>query len=434
MRRKKTTAVEHDEDHLALARLSLSSLLTDTRVPDEVREGLKHDYAEVEAMLDRLEHEHLHIAVFGRVSVGKSALLNALLGESRFETGVLHGQTRSADRTRWTEYEAGGVFLTDTPGINEVEGEERERLAHDVAGRSDLVLFVADGDLTGAELDALKAVCAVQRPVILVLNKTDRYTAGERQTLTQTLIQRTEGLVAPENVVTAAANPAPQVVLTRLSDGTEKESVRPRAPDVSALRERLWEIIESEGKTLIAMNASLFAGELSDRVGQKILLARREIGSGIIRLYCMGKGLAVALNPVPVSDLVAAAVIDVSMVAHLSKIYGLPMTRSEASRLVRAISGQMVILAGTIWAVHFASSALKLGSAGLSTVATAAAQGAVAWYGTLVVGNAAEAYLAAGKSWGDTGPKKVVQEILDTLDRDSILQSARSELMNRLRS
>jgi len=31
--------------------------------------------------------------------------------------------------------------LLNTPGINEIEGEEREQMAHDVASRADLLLF-----------------------------------------------------------------------------------------------------------------------------------------------------------------------------------------------------------------------------------------------------------------------------------------------------
>ena len=69
-----------DGKHLALARESLRELLEDRRVPAEVRETLADDFAQVQAMLERLEHGQIHIAAFGRVSVGKSATLNALLG------------------------------------------------------------------------------------------------------------------------------------------------------------------------------------------------------------------------------------------------------------------------------------------------------------------------------------------------------------------
>ena len=67
-----------------LARESLRELIDDSRLPPGVRDSLAHDYAAVEAMLDKLEHGHLHLAVFGRVSTGKSSLLNALIGEERF--------------------------------------------------------------------------------------------------------------------------------------------------------------------------------------------------------------------------------------------------------------------------------------------------------------------------------------------------------------
>ena len=87
---------------------------------------------------------------------------------------------------------------------------------------------------------------------------------------------------------------------------------------------------------------------------------------------------------------------------------------------------------GTVWAVHLVSSALKVGTGGLSTLVTASAQGAIAWYSTYVVGKVADQYLAQGKSWGDGGPKQVVQDILDSLDRDSVLAEAREEIRARL--
>jgi hypothetical protein len=94
----------------------------------------------------------------------------------------------------------------------------------------------------------------------------------------------------------------------------------------------------------------------------------------------------------------------------------------------------MTLFMGTVWGVHLVSSALKLGTGGLSTVLTGTAQGAVAYYATYVVGQAAEAYLAHGKSWGETGPKHVIRGILDGIDRDSILAQARADIAGRLRS
>ncbi len=422
------------DSNIELAKESLTQLLDDNRVPDTVRSALREDYQQIRSMLEKLEKGHLHIAVFGRVSVGKSSVLNALLGKQVFSVSVLHGETKTEGKAEWDEVDAGGIYLIDTPGINEIDGEERERLAHEVANRSDLLLFVVDSDLTDVELKALKTVAETQRPIILVVNKADQYSEDEILQLRTIIRKRVSGIIAPENIVFTAAAPSKQTVIYVDEDGNEHETVRQRPVDIINLKSRLWDIIEAEGKTLSALNASLFAGNLSEQLGEKLLAARKELGEKTIHLYCVGKGIAVALNPVPVADLLAAAAIDISMVIHLSRIYGLPMSKSEAGDLVKTIAAQMLALYATFWAIHFASSALKIGTAGLSTVVTGIAQGAVAWYGTLIVGRVAEEYLAKGKSWGGGGPKLIVQNILDSLDRDSVMSEAKEEIVKYLKS
>jgi len=431
---KKSTEEVGDDGagHLSLARESLRDLINDARLPDGVRESLAHDYYAVQSMLDKLEHGHLHLSAFGRVSTGKSSLLNALIGEERFSVSPVHGETKHSEIQAWNELEAGGVYLIDTPGLDEAGGEDRESLAKEVAGRSDLVIFVIDGDITDTELAALKAAIAEGRPILLALNKSDLYTSAELDALLLSVRDKTDGIIDPLHVIAVAAHPRPQLVLEIDEDGSERELQRQRDPDIAALRLKLWEILEAEGKTLAALNASLFAADLSDQVGRRILAARRELGEKMVRTYCVAKGIAVAFNPVPVADLFAAAFIDVGMVVHLSKVYDLPFNQKEAGSIVKVIMAESAALMGTVWALHFVSSALKVGTVGLSTILTAGAQGAIAYYSTYLVGQAAAEYLAAGKSWGDGGPKLVVKQILDSLDRDTVLRDAKREIQARL--
>jgi len=425
---------EREDDHLTLARESLRELIDDTRLPAGVRESLAQDYKAVQAMLDKLEYGHIHLAVFGRVSTGKSSLLNALIGEEAFTVSPLHGETKQSSMQAWNEVESGGVFLIDTPGLDEAGGEDRELLAKEVTQRSDLVIFVVDSDITESERGALKILLAQGRPVIVVLNKSDLYTANELERLLASLRSRSEGIVDPEHIIAAAARPRPQILVKVAADGSEKTSERHRPPDIETLRAKLWDVLDAEGKTLAALNASLFASNLSDQVGRRILAARKEVGDKLVRTYCVGKGIAVAFNPVPVADLFAAAFIDVGMVVHLSSVYGLPLSQKEAGSLVGVIVAESAAIMATVWAIHLGSSALKLGTFGWSVVATAAAQGAVAYYSTLIVGRVAAEYLAKGKSWGESGPKLVVQKILDSLDRDTVLKDAKREIKARLRA
>ena len=401
-------------------------------MPAGVRESLARDYEAVETMLDKIEHGDIHLSVFGRVSTGKSSLLNALIGRESFSVSPLHGETKHASMQAWQEVDAGGVFLIDTPGLDEAGGEDRESLAREVAGRSDLVIFVLDSDITDTELDALKAAMFEGRPILLVLNKGDLYTTADRESLLQSVREKTAGIIQAEHVIVAAAQPRPQAVIEVDAEGNEHRSTRTRDPDIGELRLKLWEILEAEGKTLAALNASLFASDLSDQVGRRILAARCELGEKLVRTYCVSKGVAVAFNPIPVADLFAAAFIDVGMVVHLSRVYGLPLSQKEAGSIVRVIMAESAALMGTVWALHFLSSALKVGTIGLSTILTAGAQGAIAYYSTYLVGKSAAEYLSKGKSWGDGGPKHVVKQILESLDRDTVLIDAKREIKARL--
>ena len=413
---------------------SLRNLLDDPTIPASVRSELAADFSRIESMLARLDRGELHVAVFGRVSTGKSALGNALLGRDAFQVGVLHGTTTDAAQAALDEARHDGLVLIDTPGINELDGEARERLAFEVAEVSDLVVFVCDGDLTREELDALKTLAATQRPLLLALNKADRYSADELADLLAQLRQRVVGLVREENVLAVAAHPAPRRLIEVDARGHEQDRTQAATPDVAALRERLLAIAAHEGKSLSAINAGLYAGRLTDQVSARIAETRKTVAAKLIHNYCIAKGVAVALNPIPVADLLAAAGLDAAMVVQLSRVYGLPLTRAESGRLVAVISAQLAALMGAIWGIQLVASALKGVSAGLSVVVTAGAQGALGWYATVLIGRAAESYLVAGKSWGAAGAKRAVADVVASLDRDSILREAREEILKRLKS
>lgn len=418
--------------HMDLAKDSLRELLTDTRVPAEIRLALTQDYRQVEEMLDRLEKEQIHVAVCGRVSVGKSAMINALLGENRFSVSPLHGETKNVQLADWREATSGQVILIDTPGINEVDGAAREQLAMEVAHRSDLAIFVVDGDLTDSEFLILKSLAQRRLPILLILNKADRYTTEEQRLLLESLQQRTNGLLAPEWIAPCAARPAARIVIQVGLDGRETETNRIPPPDMDGVRDLLWRILDAEGKTLAALNASLFAGRLSDQVAGRIAQVKRELSERLVRAYCLGKGVAVGINPLPIADILTA-VVDTAMVVQLGRLHGMTVQAGEAGNMLKVIIQQMMLLMGTILGVQVASSALKGVSAGFSTILTAGAQGAAAYYCTYIVGRAAERYFIQGRSWGPGGPKQVVREILATLDNDSILRQARTDILTRLR-
>jgi uncharacterized protein (DUF697 family) len=292
--------------------------------------------------------------------------------------------------------------------------------------------MLCDGDLTDSEFNALKTLCEGQRAVLLVLNKSDRYTGSELGLLLKRLNERCEALLPPDRIIAASAAPRPEIVIELDQGGLETERSRERPPDTTQLKEQLWSLLEKEGQALAALNAALFASELDEKVATRIVAARKAVADEIIRKYCLGKGLLVALNPVPVTDLLAAAGGDIAMVIHLGEVYGFRLSRREASRLLVTISAQLVALMGAYWGMNLVSSALKTASAGLSTALTAAAQGTLAWYATYLTGKMAQTWFSRGKSWGKAGPRETARSILASLDRESMIKTARNDITSRL--
>jgi hypothetical protein len=427
----------HYEQALAAVAHALGRYL---RCSDEERARLTDDLAQLRAMETKLTQGRIELVVFGEISTGKSALINALVGKSVTEVDVQGGWTREAWHVPWEGcghvvpgLAQSHLILVDTPGLNEVGGEDRARIAREAAQRADLILFVTDSDLNETEFSALVALADAHKPILVVLNKIDLYSPAQRQRLMEVIRQeRLTGLVPAENVVPAAADPRELEFVIQSADGSTRSQWRKPDPDVAELKVRILEILEREGLALVALNAAMYAADKSDRVARVRVQLRDARANQVVRSFALVKSLAVAVNPVAVADVLGGSAVDATMVVTLGHIYGLEMTRAHAQRLVSSIAkaAGWVLLGEALTSVS--SSLFKALTLGYGTVLTALPQGLAAGYGSYIVGQAAKFYFEHGASWGGHAPKTVVQRILDETDKPSVLEHLKDELKKKL--
>jgi len=430
----------HQAYHEALASVR-HAIAQFSGLSDGERAALTKELGELESISAKLEAGVVEIVVFGEIDTGKSALINALVGKAVAEVDVRGGWTKEVWRTDWNGcgyvvpgFEESQVVLLDTPGINEVDGSSRATIAHDAAARADLILFVTDSDLNHTEYMALVQLAASHKPLILVLNKVDNYTAEQRRQLREALADsRMRGIVAPADIVETAADPLPREYVIEAADGSTRSEMRRPPPQVEELKERILEVLERDGKALVALNAAMYAADRSDRIAAIKVRMRDEQATKIIWSYAAMKSIGVALTPVPAADVLGGSAVDVTMVVTLAHVYGISLTWTNARKLIESIlKAAGWVMLGEM-ATHLAATLFKGLTLGTGTVLTALPQGAAAGYGSYIVGQAAKYYFEHGASWGGEAPKAVVSRILEATDKQSVLERLKAEINAKLK-
>ncbi|BAY96842.1 small GTP-binding protein [Tolypothrix tenuis PCC 7101] len=443
------------------AQTALQNLVANLDLSPQEKQGLEAEINDLDTMLGKLERMVVQIAAFGMVGRGKSSLLNALVGQSVFETGPLHGVTRDAQRVNWSiNEEAIGeteralrvtlpavgksqVELIDTPGLDEIDGETRAVLAEQIAKQADLILFVIAGDMTKLEHQALSQLREAGKPIILVFNKVDQYPEADRMAIYHKIRdERVKELLSPLEIVMAAASPLVKTAVRR-PDGSRGVQLRTGNAQVDELKLKILEILQREGKALVALNTMLYADVVNEQLVQRKLMIREQNANALIWKAVMTKALAIALNPVTVVDILSSIVIDISLIVGLSKLYGIPMTEAGAVQLLQKIALSMGGIGASELLANLGLSGLKT-LLGISASATAGAaigpyisvavtQAGVAGVSSYGIGQVTKAYLANGATWGPDGPKAVISKILATLDEASILNRIKEELLTKVK-
>lgn len=393
----------------------------------------------LKSVLDKLDNTVIRIAVFGLVSRGKSAVLNALLGEKIFQTGPIHGVTQWPRSVRWTDGGKVQVELIDTPGLDEIAGQVRSDMAQQVAQQSDLILFVVAGDITRTEYDALLELQQAQKPLILVFNKIDLYPEQDLEAIYQKLQQLggTGGnLLTRNEIVRVAAAPMSRQVRVELPDGAVSYEWETPPSQVDELRQKIVDLLNREGRSLLALNALVQAREAETSIARKTVQYRSSQAEDLIWKFARYKAIAVAVNPIALLDVMGGAVTDLALIRELGKLYGLPMTNYTASKLWKTIvfsSGGLMLgeLGSSLLFGLGKTTAAVTGASGITAFGGAAiAQACLAGYGAYKVGTAAQVYLEQGCTWGPHGANTVIQSILDRVDSHTILYRLRQELFH----
>lgn len=276
----------------------------------------------------------IHVALFGEISTGKSALVRALLPEAEAHSDVRGGTTRELVRYTWTSPGGDRLVLTDMPGLDEADGT-LDRLAADEAKRAHIVLYVTDGDLNRRQHATLQDLLALDKPLVLVLNKTDRYSDSELTLLSARLRELLDGRAYTDFVRIAATTE--RAVVRLLPDGTELQEVREVPAKTGELATALQRLIDGNQEILDRLRDSATFVLATQQLDEAIAASRRDRADALVDAYSVKAVVGALAAITPGSDLLIQGYLGTQMVRELAGLYDTRIGKVDTELLLKLV-------------------------------------------------------------------------------------------------
>jgi GTP-binding protein EngB required for normal cell division/uncharacterized protein (DUF697 family) len=332
--------------------------------------------AELRELASRQEAGAIHLCFFGEISTGKSSLIKALVPAADVSVDVVGGSTADIRHYRWRNDAGNEILLTDVPGTGGHDAGFDDKATQE-ARRSHVVMFVCDGDLTRAEAQAVEYLLTLDKPLVLVMNKADRFDVEEQAALMQRLLEHLDRMGSTSNrdrVVAVSAGGAVDVI-ERGPEGAEGVVRRQRPADIAVLVVAINRLLEDATESIDQRRDRAVFRLAADKLAEAETAYRVQRSEQIIRSTTR-KAVVGALAAVsPGTDVIIQGYIGTTMARELCKLYGttprdldieefldlsqsrvgraLPLSLAVAGNGLKAFPGLGTVAGGLVHAVAY---------------------------------------------------------------------------------
>jgi GTP-binding protein EngB required for normal cell division/uncharacterized protein (DUF697 family) len=279
--------------------------------------------AELKELASRQQAGAIHLCFFGEISTGKSSLIKALVPEADVIVSPVGGSTIDIRHYRWHNAAGTQILLTDVPGTGGLQ-QGLDEMAKQEALRSQLVIFVCDGDLTRPEQQAIRWLLALGKPLVLVMNKADRYNREEQAVLMERLLDHL-GRLGDESArgrVVAVSAGGQAEVLEQSADGSEKRVSRIRPADIGVLVVAINRMLEKDAEVLDVRRDRAVFRLAADKLAEAEAHYRQQRSEQIIRSSTRKAVIGALAAVSPGTDIVIQGYIGTRMTRELCRLYG----------------------------------------------------------------------------------------------------------------
>lgn len=269
------------------------------------------------------------VTVFGEISAGKSSLVRALMPGTEIAVDVRGGTTRSIAYYTWTSPAGDRLILADLPGLNEAEGR-MDQAVRDEALRAHVIVYVCDGDLTRDQYQALRSLLEIGRPLVLALNKIDRFSELDLPRVRERLLERVGAGIEVALVQCGGVEEVTRIY----HDGREETTTRERAPQVENLQRALQRYLDADPQVLDALRDSAVFVLAEQKLDYAVAEYRRSKADALVQSYSR-KAVFGALAAVsPGTDVLIQGYLGYNLLKELCALYEAPAREMDMQRFL----------------------------------------------------------------------------------------------------
>jgi GTP-binding protein EngB required for normal cell division len=375
------------------------------KLKDNEREEIEKEFKEINELLERLKTGLIWICLFGKTSVGKSAIINSLINDDVAEVGAEHDKTtvpKAYKKEPWN--------IVDVPGT--LGNEIYEKSAMEEAQKAHGHIFVIDGEPYQDEIELFNLIHdnSPSIPKIVFVNKWDLIENNnpkkEREIIREKITEKMGKFVNnPKDIVYGSA-----MLFNKDCD----EMIR---QELNGLLDRLYESAGTLGAVMNVLDPAKRAVKLTDVMNNRIFDLRLKLARKFISLFGT---VSILAGVVPFASLVAHPPILVSMVFTICIIMGKPQSKKKAIEITQKVFGTCTKVIGFnfINAVGI-SILLDIGSTTLTpvggigiAVALIGSAGGVGYMNykyTVTIGEVTVEFIRNNFTWGEEGEVEIIK-------------------------
>ncbi len=269
----------------------------------------------------RSESGRIQIVVAGEISSGKSSLIKALLPDEDVVINVLGGSTQSVTNYEWTSPSGDQLIITDLPGFGAISGVPDE-IAMQECLRAHAVVFLCTGDLTRAEYESLRLLRETGKPIVVALNKRDRYSDEQLRPVLAALRAKLDQLPDGEKIgLCSIASGGTEQIMRIDAAGNEEPVTRDRAAAIDELRHALSRTVLADTAALEKLRDGSLLALINDELSRARFEHRRVSAENTVRSYTRKAVIGALAAISPGTDILIQGYLGTAMVRELCDLY-----------------------------------------------------------------------------------------------------------------